>query len=49
MASVGAYKMVSRIQLNHWKNLEFYDPVQILRVTKELEAIPLYGSSGFLR
>jgi hypothetical protein len=39
--------MVSRIQLNHWKNLEFYDPVQILRVTKELEARPLYGSGAW--
>jgi hypothetical protein len=39
--------MVSRIQLNYWKNLEFYDPVQILRVTKELEARPLYGSGAW--
>jgi len=39
--------MVSRIQLNYWKNFEFYDPVQILRVTKELEARPLYGSGAW--
>jgi hypothetical protein len=39
--------MVSRIQLNYWKNLEFYDPVHILRVIKELEARPIYGSGAW--